>query len=734
MIVQELLTRLGFTVNQSALNQYNNQVQDMAKKAVMVGAGIATTLMGGLIKVSAETFGGFESKLQQTAAVSGATKEEMAKLEEQALSLGSSTKFSANEAADAQGELSKAGFNVNQVMSATPGILSLAAAGGLGVGKAAEIASGSINAFGLAAEDAGMVSDLFAMGANKSAIGIEDLGETVKYAAPAFRGAGQNIQDFTALTAIMGNNMIKGSMAGTSLAGGISRLVSPPKEAAAALKKYNIITHDAKGNMLNIVDIAIQMKDKLKGATQQQKSAALTAIFGMEAAKGWNAVLNTSTEEIRKMQTAMHNTNGAAKEMADVMNSGLLPTIDAMKGSIETVAIRIGKQLSPYLIKLANIIADVADWVSNLDPKIHKIIAIIMILTSVVGASILAFAGFKMVVPYIMPVLSALKGFILGINLVNVAIFIVIASLVLFLQDLYVFANGGDSMIGRFLKPFPKIRQTFLEIIDTIKNVYNIVLAAFQNLGLALQQVFGGSGDILEYLIYALLGLGGVVAAVVGFFLLGSATIILALGYIIAFIPTLISAIKNIIIAIATTIAEIYSKVSILIDAISLTLGQMLTYCIGIFQGFINQVIAFFTWGFQEQIPQTFSLLSTIVSDTVNSIQNFFSNMINNIISFFSNAFTNVIPSFISGLGSSIASIGSSISNLITGASNLKATINNTPGIGVGGNNINAYTTVNVGGSNSSPIAIGKAVNGGVKGSLRTGLAGAAKNAVGPVR
>jgi len=727
VIVQELLTRLGFTVNSSQLNAYNSQVQNMAKTAITVGAGIATTLMGGLIKVSAETFGNFESKLQQTAAVSGATREEMAKMEEQALSLGSSTKFSASEAADAQGELSKSGFNVNQVLSATPGILSLAAAGGLAVGKAAEIASGSINAFGLSADQAGMVSDLFAMGANKSAIGIEDLGETAKYAAPAFRGAGQSIQDFTTLTAIMGNNMIKGSMAGTALAGGMSRLVSPPSEAAKALKKYNIITHDSKGNMLNIVDIAVQMKDKLKNLTQQQKSAALTAIFGMEASKGWNAVLNTSEKDIRAMQKSMHNNTGAAKEMSDVMNSGLLPTLDAMKGSIETLAIRIGKQLSPYLQKLANIIGDVANYLSDLDPEIHKIIAQLMILTSVVGASILAFMLYKTVKPYITSLAKEIWALILKINLIHVSLFIGIIALALFLNDLYTFANGGDSIIGRFLAPFPKIKQTLLNIIESVKSMYNYMMTAFKDLGLALQSAFGGSGQILEYVIYALLGIGAVIASVIGFFVLGSAAIILALGYIVSYIPSAFSQAFEFVKFIFSSFGQFLVAV---FEIMYYNITSKITIIKESFFTFVQQVKGFFINLFTVEIPGIFNSFISSVGQIIVDIENLFSNLISNIVSFFSNAFTNVIPSLISGIGNSITSMADSLSDMVQTATGFKM-----PSFaGGGGTNITNNTNVRVGGSNSPASEIAGKTGGRILQSTQKALASAANNKRGIVR
>ena len=76
----------------------------------------------------------------------------MAHFERQALNLGESTVFSAGEVADAMLELTKSGMDMFEVSSSIQGVTELAAAGGMELGEAANIATQYLAAFNLEAE------------------------------------------------------------------------------------------------------------------------------------------------------------------------------------------------------------------------------------------------------------------------------------------------------------------------------------------------------------------------------------------------------------------------------------------------------------------------------------------------------------------------------------------------------------------------------------------------------
>lgn len=347
------------------------------RQAMLAGAGAVATGavavgLGMGIREAVQAFSAFEAVLQQVRAVSGATDREMQAMTAQALDLGAKTKFSAREAAEGLSELAKSGMSVDQAMAALPGVLGLAAAGGVSVADAAETAAAAINGFGLAAADAGRVADVMAQAANMSAIGVGDLQLTMKYVAPIASAASQSIEEMAAAIAIMGNQGIKGEQAGTTLRGAFSKLIDPSKEAGAVIARLGLHLVDTKGRMLPLVQIVDELRTKTAAMTEMQRNQAITQIFGQEALSGMLALLKQTPEAYEAQRVAMYNAEGAAKSMADVMNQGVNPALEAMKGSIEGLAIVTGEQFAPAIKTAAGYVGSWAEYLSKAEPSTLK--------------------------------------------------------------------------------------------------------------------------------------------------------------------------------------------------------------------------------------------------------------------------------------------------------------------------------------------------------------------------
>ena len=125
----------------------------------------------------AQTIAEFEQSMSNVAAVSGATGDALAQLTEQAKELGATTKFRASEAAAGMEFLARAGFKTKEVMSELPATLDLAAAGALGLGEAADIASNIMSGFSIEAEEMSRVADVLALTAASANTNIQQLCE-----------------------------------------------------------------------------------------------------------------------------------------------------------------------------------------------------------------------------------------------------------------------------------------------------------------------------------------------------------------------------------------------------------------------------------------------------------------------------------------------------------------------------------------------------------------------------
>ncbi|OOB91187.1 phage tail tape measure protein [Rathayibacter sp. VKM Ac-2630] len=138
----------------------------------MSEVGAQATVMGGLILagvgVAVAKFAEFDKAMSEVQASTHESADNMALLRDAALDAGAKTAFSATEAANAIDELAKAGISTADITGgALAGSLDLAAAGGLGVADAAEIAATAMTQFNKKGSEVPHIADLLAAGAGK---------------------------------------------------------------------------------------------------------------------------------------------------------------------------------------------------------------------------------------------------------------------------------------------------------------------------------------------------------------------------------------------------------------------------------------------------------------------------------------------------------------------------------------------------------------------------------------
>lgn len=278
-----------------------SQMADVGKT---LSLGISAPLLG--VATSAiKTAADFEENMNIMKAVSGATADQMKLLEAQALKLGADTVFSASEAAQGMLELSKAGLSVDDTMKAIPGVMDLAAAGDLSVAQAAEIASNALNTFHLPANKATDVANLFAAAANASSIEVTDMAQSMAQAGAVAASYGQSIETASTAIALLGNNGLKGSDAGTSLKTMLSRLAAPTEEAAALMKQLGVNVYDASGKMRPLNEIMVDLQKGLHGTmTVTEKNAGATSANSKQA-QHYLSIINQTKQKLADYQSGV---------------------------------------------------------------------------------------------------------------------------------------------------------------------------------------------------------------------------------------------------------------------------------------------------------------------------------------------------------------------------------------------------------------------------------------------
>lgn len=331
-----------------------------AGQAVAAGLAFGTVAAVAAGKAIVGVAASFEYEFSRIKANANASAAEIDALRKLTLQLGKDTAFSAGEAAQGANELVKAGMDIADVMAALPGMLDLAAAGELGVAQAAEITANQLNTFKLAAKDATMVADTLAAAANKSTTDVTDLGMSLSMSATVAASAGLTIQETAAALALLANNGLKGSDAGTSLKSMFMQLAAPAAKARDLMDKYGIAVYDANGDMLEFADIIGNVSAALSPLTQEERDFGLATIFGSDAVRTANILVREGEQAYRDMTDAVSET-GTAQDVAATKMDNLKGSWEELKGSLETLAIEAGSKALPQLRKWVDSLTDTVD-------------------------------------------------------------------------------------------------------------------------------------------------------------------------------------------------------------------------------------------------------------------------------------------------------------------------------------------------------------------------------------
>jgi TP901 family phage tail tape measure protein len=323
------------------------------------------------IKGTIATAAEFEAKMSNIKAVTGASAETMAQFDKAATKAGADTAFSASEAADAIGELAKAGVSTEDILNGgLTASLNLATAGELDLKEAAEITSTALNAFRRDGMTATQAANQLAGAANASATDVHELKYGLSMVAPVASGLGLSFRDTTNALAVFAQNGLKGSDAGTSLKTMLMNLQPQTKAQTNMMKELGIITADgsnqfftAEGKIKSFAEISQVLKEHLSGLTDAEKQMALKTMFGTDAVRAATIAMNEGADGANNMQAAIDKVT-VAEVAAEKMNN-LKGAVEILRGSFETFQKTLGTAVLPVLTTFVQWVDKLIDRINN---------------------------------------------------------------------------------------------------------------------------------------------------------------------------------------------------------------------------------------------------------------------------------------------------------------------------------------------------------------------------------
>lgn len=389
----------GFTSALQDLRIFQDKTASVSSKAKALGSAFTnvgsvmtrhvTTPIVGVGTAAVATAAKFESAMSEVAAISGASGKDLEALTEKAKQMGATTKFSASDSAAALKYMAMAGWDTKDMLDGVDGVMQLAAASGEDLAQTSDIVTDAMTAFGMSADQANRFADVLAQTANRSNTSVALMGETFKYVAPVAGALGYNIEDTSVAIGLMANSGIKGSQAGTSLKNMLTNLAKPTDQVQSYMDKLNISLTDSAGNVKPLNQLLDEMRGGFSGLTDAQKAEYAAGIAGKEGMSGLLAIVNSSQTDFDNLTESINNSNGAAKDVADVMLDNLGGQLTILKSTLEGIAIAFGDILLPTIKNVVSGLQNFLNWVTNLTDGQKQLVVTIAAIVAAIGPVLL---------------------------------------------------------------------------------------------------------------------------------------------------------------------------------------------------------------------------------------------------------------------------------------------------------------------------------------------------------
>lgn len=489
----------GFHKLNRSVGKLASGIKRMARIGVVafVGVGFALT---SLLSAGAD----FEQAITNVGAVTLQTRKQIEPLEKLALKLGRTTKFTATQSASAMEIMARAGFKVNEILTATPAVLSAAAASGLEIAEVANVVSNALKGMGLETSEAAKVADILALASSKTNSTIGSLGESLKNVASTARQLSIPIEEVVASIALLQDVGLDASVAGSAFNVMLTKMAKPTPKIAKQMKKFGISFKDAKGDMLPLQKVLEQLSIASKKAGGNfDRVAFLADLVGL---RGQKAAANLADlfekGKISNLVKELKNAKGAADKMAnirmdttegsllllasavdavnvrifDLQSGPLRKTIDKMTEWVGVNENLIATKVGGFLLNLITNLGNIWKWIK----RIGIALAVFFVFTAALKSLVLVMTAVNLVMA-----LNPIGLIVIGV----IALIAAFTALVVWIDDI---SAGFDKLplaIQLILAPIGLL----IKAIKFIKENFSVITNVASKIGSFLG--FGGDED-----------------------------------------------------------------------------------------------------------------------------------------------------------------------------------------------------------------------------------------------
>ena len=531
----------GMSDAQSKLSGFNGQMSNaqsawtsisktMSSTGLKLTAAVTTPIVG-LGTKAVKTASTFESAMSQVQATMGVTVDSMSTLDGQTVNtmgalsdlakeLGSSTKFSAVEAAEAINNMAMAGYSVQEIYNSLPQVLSLASAGALDLDYATQLVANGLNVMGMGTEDATELADKLAVVSTKAYGSVSDFGEGLLVAGAQAKLTNTSLTDTVTALGILGDNGISASESGTYLRNTLKNLYTPTEKAADALLGLGVTTANSDGTLKDFQTVLQELGVALDGLTEDERVKAMSNIFDSRTISAANALIKNSGERWDELSESIDGAAGSAKTMADTQLHNLDGQLTILKSSLEGLAIAFGSLIMPVVKEVTGVIQGIVDYLNSLDEAQKEQIIQIAAIVAAIGPALLIMGK----------VMSAISGISSAMSLLLSPVGAVIAIIAALVAAFIYLWDTNEDFRQSITETWEKIKNAVQGFFDGILELINsfgfefgsmteAIEAAWDWLCNLLAPVFEGAfsiiSDMLGGILHEVMNLLNIIVALV---------------------------------------------------------------------------------------------------------------------------------------------------------------------------------------------------------------------------
>lgn len=210
-----------------------------------------------------------EKEFANIQAITASSNSEMVKLKDTIYTVGTNTRFTVEELAQATVVLGQAGLSANQISSALESVAQLASATGTDLNTSVNVLTSSLSVWNMEADQAARVANTLTVAVNKTKAEIATMANAIQYAGSAAADMGVSFEEFVSIASSVTNAGMKArAVVGTGFRAVLTELTTPTEKLQKVFKKLGVSMSDIDIEGRGVTNVLKTLREAGLGAAE----------------------------------------------------------------------------------------------------------------------------------------------------------------------------------------------------------------------------------------------------------------------------------------------------------------------------------------------------------------------------------------------------------------------------------------------------------------------------------